>query len=81
MKLPDYYIEDLNDIIKSVDKLNAGDLFRAYKRLKFLEDQFDCFKVSIKDPNYERLLKAEGHVDVLLIKKLAKLDTLQKGGR
>ncbi len=78
MKIPDYYIDDLNDIIEIVDKLNARDLFRAYKQILFIKDGFDRFGVSLEDANYKRLLKVENHVDLLLIKKLAELDTLQK---
>ena len=78
MEIPDYYIEDLKNIIKSIDTLDAGDLFLAYKRLIFIEERFECFEVSIKDPNYERLLKVKAHAEILLIKKLAEHEVLKK---
>ena len=81
MKIPDSYSEYLNDIIKSVDKsvdaLNAGDLFLAYKRVLFVEDRFVSYGVSVKTPIYGRLLKVKAHVELLLIKKLSEYEVLK----
>ena len=76
MKIPDYCIDDLNKIIKSVDTLDAGDLFLAYQRLAFIQDRFEFFEVSLKDPNYERLLAVKAHVEILLVKKLAEYEKM-----
>lgn len=77
MIIPDYYIEDLNDIKKSVDTLDAPELFLAYKRLAFIQDRFEFFEVSFKEPNYERLLAVKAHAEILLIKKLAEYEVLK----
>lgn len=77
MKIPDHYIEDLNDIIKRMDTLDAGDLFLAYKQLLIIADMFELLGVSGHDPNYERLYRAKWHVDSLLIKRLAEYEVLK----
>lgn len=77
MKIPDYYIEKLDNIIERMDTLDAGDLFLAYKNILFIEQMFEIHEVSLKDPNYERLFKAKTHVDMLLIRKLAEYEVLK----
>lgn len=77
MKVPDYYIEDLNDIIKSVDTLDAGGVFQAYQRLIFIKDMFEFWKVSPGDAIYDRLLNVKAHTECLLIRKLAEYEVLK----
>ena len=77
MKIPNYYIEKLDNIIERIDTLNAGDLFLAYKSLSYIEQMFEIFNVPVKDPKYERLFRAKMHVDTLLIGKLAEYEVLK----
>ena len=77
MKIPNYYIDDLNDIMKSVDTLDAGGIFQAYQRLTFIKDMFEIWGVSLEDAIFDRLLQVKAHTECLLIKKLAEYEVLK----
>ena len=77
MKIPHFYIDEINEIIKCIDTLDAGDLFLAYRRLLFIEQMFEGYEVPLKDENYDRLISVRIHAECLLIRKLAEYEVLK----
>lgn len=78
MKIPDCYIEKLNEIIENEERYDGHELFYAYKDLWEIKDVFRIYKVLPDDDEYGRLLGALVRIELNIALKLFKVDELEK---
>ena len=80
MKIPEHYIEELNEIIENEERYNNSELFYAYKNLYELKDAFRFYGQSPESDEYGRLLGALVRIELNIALKLFKVDELERRG-
>lgn len=63
MNVPDFYIEELNDILKNLENYSAPELYRAYKELGYIKLNFEWYGLSDEDNRFMRLFEARQRID------------------
>lgn len=77
MKIPDFYIEELNDIFENLENYSAPELYRAYKELGYIRMSFGVYGVLEEDDLFTRLVEARQRIDRKLEKALIDYEGLK----